>query len=58
MQIGGEGIESIFMNMALEAKTLREQKFEERSFNAPLFWTGLNKFKFGIVHMMTTAYET
>ncbi len=41
-----------------KAKTLKEHKFEERSFNAFSFWNGLNKFQFGIVHMMTTTYET
>lgn len=41
-----------------KAKTLKEHKFEERSFNASLFGNGLNKFQFGIVHMMTTTYET
>ncbi len=41
-----------------KAKTLKEHKFEERSFYASLFGNGLNKFQFGIVHMMTTTYET
>jgi hypothetical protein len=41
-----------------KAKNLKEHKFEERSFNASLLGNGLNKLQFGIVHMMTTTFET
>jgi len=53
MQIGGENIENMFVNMMLEKKPLKICKSKNTSLDAYLFRTGLKKFKFEIVQEMT-----
>jgi len=43
MQIGGENIENIFMNMVLEKKHLKKHKSKNTSFSAYLFRNGPKK---------------
>jgi hypothetical protein len=44
MQIGGESIENLPMNMVLGKKKFTKQKFEKTKFYASLLGNGLNKF--------------
>jgi hypothetical protein len=44
MQIDGDSIQNILVNMVLEKKTLKRQKFEKICFDASSFGNGLNKF--------------
>jgi hypothetical protein len=52
MQIDGENIEIMFMNMMLEKKLLKRHKSKNTSLDAYLFRNGLKKFKFEIVQVM------
>ncbi len=47
MQIGGKGIENLFVNMGLR----------KTPFHAYLLGKGLNIFQFGIVQVMMTTYN-
>jgi hypothetical protein len=44
MQIGGEGVEILLMNMVLEKNTLKKQKLEKTPFHAFLHGNGVNRF--------------
>ncbi len=44
MQIGGESIENLPMNMILRKRTLTKHKFEKTKFYASLLGNGLNIF--------------
>jgi len=50
MQIGGQGIENILVNMVLEC-------FFKRHKSKSLFWNGLNIFQFEIVQVMIMTYN-
>jgi len=52
MQIGGQNIENIFVNMMLEKKPLKRQKSKNTFLDAYLFRNGLKTFKFEIVQVM------
>jgi len=52
MQIGGENIENMFVNMMLKKKPLKRHKSKNTSLDAYLFRNGLKKFKFVIVQVM------
>jgi hypothetical protein len=44
MQIGGEDIENMFMNMMSDKNKLKNHRFKRRSFHASLFGNELNIF--------------
>ncbi len=52
MQICGENIENMFVNMMLEKKHLKRHKSKNTSLDAYLFKNGLKKFKFEIFQVM------
>jgi hypothetical protein len=52
MQIGGENIENMFVNMMLEKKPLKRHKSKNTSLDAYLFRNGLKTFKFEIVQVI------
>jgi hypothetical protein len=45
MQIGGECIEYLLVNMALVKKTSKRHKYEKTHFHASSLGNGLNKFQ-------------
>jgi hypothetical protein len=52
LQIGGENIENMFVNMMLKKKPLKRHKSKNTSLDAYFFRNGLKKFKFVIVQVM------
>jgi hypothetical protein len=46
LQIGGENIENMFVNMMLEEKPFKRHQSKNTSLDAYLFRNGLKKFKF------------
>ncbi len=46
MQIGGECIEYLLVNMVLAKKTSKRHKYEKTHFHASSIGIGLNKFQF------------
>jgi len=44
MQIAGENIENLFMNMMLDKNKLKNPRFKRTSFHASLFGNELNIF--------------
>ncbi len=54
MQIGGECIEYLPVNMVLAKKTSKIHKYEKAHFHASSFGNGLNKFQFGSAQGTTT----
>jgi hypothetical protein len=58
MQIDGEDIKSLLVNMVLKNKILKMYRFKKTFFLASLFGNGVNIFQFKIVQMTITTYET
>jgi len=58
MQIGGESIEHLLVNMVLGKRTFTKHKFEKTKLYASLLGNGLNKILIWNVQMMTTTYKT
>jgi hypothetical protein len=54
MQIGGECIEYLLVNMVLARKTSKIHKYEKTHFHAFSLGSELNKFQFGSVQGITT----
>ncbi len=54
MQIGGECIEYLLVNMVLPRKTSKIHKYEKTHFHASSLENGLNKFQFRKVQGTTT----
>jgi len=54
MQIGGECIEYLLVNMLLAKKTSKTHKYEKTHFHVSSLGNGLNKFQFGNVQGTTT----
>jgi hypothetical protein len=54
MQIGGECIEYLLVNMVLAKKTSKKHKYEKTHFHAYSLGNGLNKFQFGSVQGTAT----
>jgi len=52
LQIGGENIENMFVNMMLKKKPLKRHKSKNTSLDAYFFRNGLKKLKFVIVQVM------
>jgi hypothetical protein len=44
MQIGGENIENLFMNMMSDKNKFKNHRFKKASFHASLFGNALNIF--------------
>ncbi len=54
MQIGGERIEYLLVNMVLAKKTSKRHKYEKMHSHASSLGNGLKKFQFGSVQGTTT----
>jgi hypothetical protein len=54
MQIGGERIEYLLVNMVLAKKTSKGHKYEKMHSHASSLGNGLKKFQFGSVQGTTT----
>jgi len=54
MQIGGECIEYLLVNMVLAKKTSKRHKYEKMHFHASSLGNELNKFQFEIAQSTTT----
>jgi hypothetical protein len=53
MQISGEYIENMLVNMALKKETLKWHRFGKTPFHGFLFENGQNKFHFAIIQVTT-----
>jgi hypothetical protein len=53
MQIGGEGMENLFVNMVLDRKALKVHKSKKTPFHASLLRNGLNIFQIGTIQIIT-----
>jgi len=56
MQIGGEDVENLFMNIMSDKNKLKNHRFKRTSFHASLFGNELNIFLFGTIQV--TSCET
>jgi hypothetical protein len=59
MQIGGEDVENLLVNMMLEKKNLwKHTNLNQTQFHASFNGNGLNWFQFETLQVTATTYET